>query len=249
MNDIEWLVAHGAVFLAGILQTTTGAGLGLIVGPSLLLVLGSDSAIDVAIVLNLLISAVILPWEVRKIDPFSLKPLALGTIAGIPAGLVVASLLTLNSLKFFAAVTIGFGVLQIWTSSTSKSAARKLSDQQALLGGGFVSGIMSTSLAMPGPVATWAMLRIGLLPSNTRATLRCLFLFSYGLALTVRCFRGIEWGIVLSTSIQLSAALLAGICIGLLIRSTVKEDLLREVLLVILAIVAVSLFADLAMSA
>ena len=53
MTELHWLIANGAVLLAAALQAATGVGLGLIVGPALILVMGSKSAIQVAIILNL----------------------------------------------------------------------------------------------------------------------------------------------------------------------------------------------------
>ena len=67
MIELPWIIANSAVFLAAVLQAATGVGLGMIVGPALILVMGSKSAIQVAIILNLSLSILLLPGEVKEI--------------------------------------------------------------------------------------------------------------------------------------------------------------------------------------
>ena len=106
MPELDWIIANGAVLLAAALQAATGVGLGLIVGPALILVMGSKSAIQVAIILNLGLSILLLPGETKEIHWPSLKILVLGTVIGMPVGLLLISMLDLTGLKLFAAITV-----------------------------------------------------------------------------------------------------------------------------------------------
>ena len=65
------------------LQVATGFGLGLLAGPVLILSLQSETAIFVAIILNLLVSFALLPQERGEISWQPLRLLLVGTLVGI----------------------------------------------------------------------------------------------------------------------------------------------------------------------
>ncbi len=246
MTEIYWLTAQVAVLLAAILQAATGIGLGLIVGPALILVMGSKSAIQVAIILNMSLSILLLPGEIREIHWPSLKTLILGALVGMPAGLLLIGMLDLTGLKLFAAVAITLCAVQLIHSHRKHAATGTIqpAGPMTLPGASFASGIMTSSLAMPGPVAMWALVRGAINPHQIRATLRALFVVSYALALFGHALRGMDWRTVVDASLGLGIALATGTLIGLFIKRRLSGKVLNLILLGLLLVMGLSLFVN-----
>ena len=80
---IPWTLV-GVVFVASSLQAITGIGFGVIAGPSLLVAMGSSSAIQVSIALSFLIAILLCPSTLRKVNWILLKPLLFGVAIGTP---------------------------------------------------------------------------------------------------------------------------------------------------------------------
>ena len=73
-------------FLGALVQITTGLGFGLIVAPMLLAFYEPVDAIQMTGALTLLIVAGIAPFVRRRIMPYELTRLAIGTLAGLLGG-------------------------------------------------------------------------------------------------------------------------------------------------------------------
>jgi len=74
------------ILLGSALQVATGVGLGLIAGPSLLYFLDSISAVQTAIVLNLILTLFLLPSEVKSISQKLFFGLSMWACLGLPLG-------------------------------------------------------------------------------------------------------------------------------------------------------------------
>ena len=244
MTEFYGIIANSAVFLAAVLQAATGVGLGMIVGPALILVMGSKSAIQVAIILNLGLSILLLPGEVKEIHWPSLKILVLGTMIGMPIGLLLISVLDLTGLKLFAAITVSLLGAQLIHNRYRQSSTGTAQEANAMIlpGASIASGIMTSSLAMPGPVAMWALARKGIKAEQIRATLRGLFVISYALALLAHALRGMDWGLVIDSSLDLGIALAAGTAIGFFVKRRFPGWVLSNLLLGMLLVMGLSLF-------
>jgi uncharacterized membrane protein YfcA len=245
MIDFYEIIANIAVFLAAVLQAATGVGLGMIVGPALILVMGSKSAIQVAIILNLGLSILLLPGEIKEIHWPFLKILVIGTVIGMPAGLLLISVLDLTGLKLFAAITVSLCGAQLIHNRYRQSATGTTNEAGAMIlpGASIASGIMTSSLAMPGPVAMWALARKGIKAQQIRATLRGLFVISYALALLAHALRGLDWGLVINASLDLGIALAAGTALGFFVKRRLPEWVLSNLLIGMLLVMGLSLFA------
>ena len=88
------------------LQVATGVGLGLLAGPVLILSLPVESAIFVAIILNLSVSLLLLPQERGEISWPPLRLLLFGTLVGVPLGWLVLQALDAMTLKIFTGVVV-----------------------------------------------------------------------------------------------------------------------------------------------
>ena len=244
--DIWWWVLQVAVFAASLLQGATGIGFGVIAGPILLFVLNSTLAIQVSITQSLVIALVLAPSVFRYIDRSVLKLLVYGTCAGIPLGILVFIRVDINTLKLLAGISVAFMAL------TTAGVFERLIDRSAqgfhrgtALGMGAVSGAMSSSLGMPGPVPAAWMITTGFPKAAVRATILMLFIPSYTAALIFQAFTpGISYD-GLNWSLQLLPATLLGVFSGKLLETRIDEEMFKRIITVVLVGTALILFIDL----
>lgn len=224
------------------LQVATGVGLGLLAGPVLILSLQSETAIFVAIILNILVSLALLPQEKGEIFWPSLRLLLVGTLVGVPLGWLVLQQFDAPTLKLFTGLVVLAAAAQLLLLRRKTDASGGEAVRLRTLTGGGLSGFMSGCLAIPGPVAMWALLQQNLAASQVRATLRALFVFSYGVAFLVHIgFGGAPttgWRVVAA----LVPALAVGVALGGIVKRSVKEAALHAALRLLLLVMGLSLF-------
>jgi len=241
--DPQFLLLIFAVAGASALQAATGIGFGVIAGPVLLMVLNSATAIQISILLSFLIAAVLVPSLWRHLDRLLLVRLLAGSLVGIPLGLVVFLNIGIDVLKLLA------GGVVLFTLVFALRAHRALKAPVSLVRGrieqlslGVASGVMSGSLAMPGPIpAAWMSAR-AYTKETVRATILAMFLFSYMAALALQALLA---GITRETLWQgtiLAPATLIGVFIGRLLAARLTERIFRWVLILVLAATALGLF-------
>lgn len=236
----SYAVAFALVLLGATLQVASGVGLGLIAGPSLLLLLDGPSAILTAILLNLALTACLLPSERRDIAPGVLARMSLWAAIGIPAGTALMMAANPVALKVASGVIVLLAVVQMRAFAASRAPGHA-PPAWATRVGGVLAGAMTGALAVPGPVALWIMLSSGLEPAKVRATLRGFFMIAYTVALLIH-LASTDHG---SQSWALAAALLPavgiGIALGFAARRSLSAARLRSVLEGILLVMGISL--------
>lgn len=245
--DISWWTVHLAVFAASLLQAATGIGFGVIAGPILLLILNSSSAIQVSIILSLVIALTLAPSVYKVIDRSVFRLLVYGTCAGIPLGIAVFLRIDIHTLKILAATAVAFMALTtlgVFRPRNPKSEKRY--GKPAVIGIGIVSGAMSSSLGMPGPVpATW-MITKSFSKEAIRATILILFIPSYLAALGVQIIAPGLGDSALSWSLTLLPATIAGVFAGKALEPRISELAFRRIITLVLICTSISLFADVA---
>ena len=238
------LLLHAAVLLAALLQGATGIGFGVIAGPVILLVLSSGAAVQISILLSLLIAVVLTPTLFRRADRTLLIRFLLGTLAGLPLGILVFLLVSIDTLKLLAAFAVLFmavsasGLLAL-SAGQGSGGRRRLED----LGVGVISGIMCASLAMPGPVAAARMSALALPKDTIRATVLVMFVFSYIAALGFQAALVGVSGETLKLTATLAPATLIGVGLGKLCVDWISERMFRRIVVGLLAATSLSLFA------
>ena len=156
----EFGLAFGLVLLGATLQVATGVGLGLIAGPSLLFFLDGASAIQTAIILNLVLTACLLPTELRDVAGRPLAQLCLWACIGIPAGTILLLMANSTGLKIASGVVVLLAVAQLRFFPAPQAAGAGPAPW-VMRFGGTVSGGMTGALAVPGPIALWTLLSGG----------------------------------------------------------------------------------------
>ncbi|MEH6545801.1 MAG: sulfite exporter TauE/SafE family protein [Sneathiella sp.] len=231
------------VFFAAALQSATGIGFGVIAGPIMLLLLNSSNSIQISIVLNLLI-AVLLVRSIRlEFDKTILIQLLIGSAVGLPLGLLIFLNVDVVMLKILAGTAVALTALLVIRNNIIKpKPAAAVPSNLSALATGIASGLMSSSLAMPGPVVAAWMSATGIEKQVVRATTLTLFVFSFGAALLFQIpFAGIETD-TLWICLKLAPATIAGIYVGRLITTWITERIFSWMIIVILLLTATFLF-------
>ncbi len=250
MSASEWALTALVVLAGSVLQSATGMGLGLLIGPVLILVMDSVAAITVAVVLNLAVSLVLLPKEIRELGLSSMLPLLAGCVVGIPLGQWLLAGVELDTLKLLAGVGVSIAAVQLLlrarpgAGATTMSAAGPLLARATTTSAGLIAGIMTASLAMPGPALMWGMGHLGLDARTIRANLRALFAAAYSLALISHLLGGVRPAQFLAVSAGLAPALLVGTVLGHYAKAWLSENVLKAALEIILLVMGVSLLAN-----
>ena len=240
--DVYDLVLHGAVFAASLLQAATGIGFGIIAGPIILMVMNSGSAVQVTILLSLLIALVLTPSLYRQADRKLLSRLLLGTAIGLPIGIVIFLQVSIDILKLLAGLAVLFMALSAsGVLALSLRRGRTRRGELHNIGIGILSGAMSSSLAMPGPVVAARMTSLAFSKETIRATVLVMFVFSYSAAMAFQAvLADVERETMILTA-SLVPATAIGVIIGRLSVAWISERMFRRLLIVVLAATSVSL--------
>jgi len=102
-------------FLGALVQITTGLGFGLIVAPLLLAYYEPVDAIQMTGALTLLIVAGIAPFVRRRIMPYELTRLAIGTLAGLVVGSALLLVASINAIRVAALMALAYSLVRYVT--------------------------------------------------------------------------------------------------------------------------------------
>lgn len=228
------------VFIGSALQVATGIGLGLIAAPAILFVLDGPAAVQVAIILNLVLTALMLPSERTQVSVDRLYAISKWALIGIPVGGLLLMMMGNTSLKLVCGAVVLLALVQLRFFPLPVLDAPR---QQRWLNriGGAVSGGMTGALAAPGPIALWALLSSGLDTLSVRATLRAYFLFAYVVAFAVSLVLIGSSARIWETSIALLPAVVVGIGAGMMGRRSLRPAALRTILELVLLAMGLSM--------
>jgi uncharacterized membrane protein YfcA len=161
------------ILVASMLQTSTGFGFSIIATPFLLLLFSPKEAIQINIIISLIIS-ISLIWKIRKhIDILVLKRFILGSIVGVPLGILIYVTIDVDSLKLGVSLLILLLTLLLILNFNVKTTAF----MDLIVGG--VSGVLTTSIGMPGPPLLLYFTGTDAEKGKLRATTLAFYLFIY----------------------------------------------------------------------
>jgi uncharacterized protein len=197
-------IAALAAFVGAFVQSATGFGFALVLGPALFAVLEPVEAVTALLVLGFVLNLFVLFEGGRPghVDWGALAPVLLAAVPGLAVGLAVLDALSKQALQ------VGVGVAVIlaagWQLRQRRRPQRSLLPRASAWGVGFLSGTLTTSISVSGPpLVLWLEAR-GVGPHEFRASLAAGFL-----ALNLA-------GGVLLLALKGSAALDAGVVLPLL---------------------------------
>lgn len=243
--NIELLLL--VTLVASVLQAIAGFGFGLIVVPVFLLVLGDSSAVQLVIILTLMMSIFHSCFLHKHIDRQLLKQLSIGSLFGFPVGLMMFEWVPLAWLKLLLAIFLLFFAAQYLFGMIRGIQNQIQYTSKQFSAVGFASGIMTSALAMPGPVVMIFLSRSTLGKDQIRAALIVFMVIAYAGALVFHyLLSGLRPGVV-ELSFKLLPAALIGVIAGHYLARFVSAYYFRLGVLILLLLTACYLFLNLAM--
>lgn len=203
-----WYLASIIVLFAASLQAATGFGFSVMATPFLLLVFDAHTAIQINIILSLLISLIMVPRIGHTINKPLLARMLKGCLVGAPLGLLVFLYLDPYYLTLIISLLILFlTALLLFKIRTQQSVIK---DHAA----GGISGILTTSLGMPGPPLLLYFSGTQMDKAALRSTTLAFGLFVYAASLLLQVASGSTRLDIWLTAVSLAPVAIIGIIIG-----------------------------------
>lgn len=228
----ETLAAAAAIaFLAAACQSLTAFGFALVAVPLLSLAWEVKPAVVTSTVLGTLILLPLL-YEVRGHVPIGrVAPLFLGSLAGIPLGLLVLERIDAVALEVVVASVVIVAGLLIYFSPRL-SLRRPLAPLSLLVGG--LSGALRAATSMGGPPVALYVLTLEREVERFRAILLAVFFPTSVVTIAALAIAGRVTGDVLLVSVVAQPAVVLGSLSGRWARARVSEAAFRLVVLGVL---------------
>lgn len=224
------------ILVASILQTSTGFGFSIMATPFLLMLFLPQEAIQINIILSLIIS-ISLIWKIRMdIDFILLKRLIFGSIVGVPFGIFIS--ININTFKL--AISILLLLLTLMLICNFKIQSTKSRD--FLVGG--LSGLLTTSIGMPGPPLLLYFTGTDTKKEKLRATTLAFYLFIYFISLLTQIlFTGTNKTIWESSFYAIPIVFL-GLYIGQIIFKWLNQQVFKIFTYILLSCTGIYLLID-----
>ncbi|WP_449537757.1 sulfite exporter TauE/SafE family protein [Ferdinandcohnia sp. Marseille-Q9671] len=226
------------ILVASVLQTSTGFGFSIMATPFLLLLFLPQEAIQINIILSLLISLLLI-WKIRRfIDTTLLKRFTIGSIVGIPFGIFIY--MSINMVAFKIGVSILLLLLTVLLLFNVRIKATPLRDY--VVGG--ISGLLTTSIGMPGPPLLLYFTGTNTGKEKIRATTLAFYLFIYLCSLITQIvFTSTNQTIWISSLYAIPIVLL-GLYIGQMLFKWINQRIFRIFTYILLSSTGVYLLIE-----
>ncbi len=168
------------IFLASILQTSTGFGFSILATPFLLLLFQPMEAIQINLILSLVISCALIAKIRKDIDMGILKRFVLGSLPGLLLGIYIFLAMDINGLK----LAVSLIILVLTVLLIGRWRLRQTKKRDLAIGG--LSGAFTTSIGMPGPPLLLYFSGTNTIKETLRATTLGYYLFIYFASLIVQ---------------------------------------------------------------
>ncbi len=246
---MDWIYLALITLLAATVQSATGFGFGLIAVPVFLLVMDSSDAIQMAMIIILCMS--IVDWlKLRGQSSFKLLLwLNIGMLFGFPFGLYIFQHVELHILKLIIAlVIIIFSLNNLYRLFKKPQLIEqhniKIDNWKTVIAG-YISGLMTTSMSMPGPAVMLYLVNLGLDKTLIRATILTFFISTYAGALALQTVLVGVSGATWTSGLSLVPVALTGVFIGHAVSHRINQKLFKEIVLIILILTALLMLSQL----
>jgi uncharacterized protein len=225
VDPLDWAGLAAATAGAALLYTLTGFGFAVLATPLFLLFVDPSRAIQLVIIISTALSLVALPGLWRAIAPGLLLRLGLGSLAGLPLGLVAFRFADPVLVRALVGATIlGFALLLGWRRPRGpRELRRPLGIGTGRIrtglevGTGLIAGIATALVGMAGPPVLIYLLLAEAPPRTVRATLLSFFAFASAASLASHVATiGVPARTWLSAGILIPVAFIGALADGLL---------------------------------
>lgn len=209
------------ILVASILQTSTGFGFSILATPFLLLLFKPMEAIQINLILSLFISVALLTKIKEDIDYGILKRFIIGSTAGLPLGIMVFLFLDVKNLM----LGIGLIILGLTLLLLLKFRITQTKGKDITIGG--LSGMLTSSIGMPGPPLLLYFSGTDTEKAKLRGTTLAFYLFIYFMSLLIQViFTGTNKTIWLSSLFALPVVFI-GLFLGQLLFKVINQNFFR----------------------
>lgn len=226
------------ILVASVLQTSTGFGFSIMATPFLLLLFLPQEAIQINIILSLIIS-ISLIWKIRKdIDFLTVKRFMIGSIVGVPFGITI--FISMNITVFKIGVSILLLVLTLLLILNFRVKPTRIRD--FIVGG--LSGLLTTSIGMPGPPLLLYFTGTDTEKGKLRATTLAFYLFIYFISLITQIiFTGTN-KLIWESSLYAIPIVLLGLFIGQIIFKWLNQRIFKIFTYILLGFTGIYLLVE-----
>ena len=215
MDLLDWAGLAATTAAAALLQAATGFGFAVLATPLFLLFVDPPRAIQLVIIITATLSLIVLPGLWRAILPGLLLRLGLGSLAGLPLGLIAFRFADPVLIRALVGGTIlAFALLLGWRRrhGAREHSGRLAARPDLQVATGAVSGIATALVGMAGPPVLIYLLLVGAPPRTVRATLLSFFALAYAAAVATHAVTvGIPTQTWLSSGVLIPFAFLGGL--------------------------------------
>lgn len=209
------------ILVASILQTSTGFGFSILATPFLLLLFKPMEAIQINLILSLFISVALLTKIKEDIDYGILKRFIIGSTAGLPLGIMFFLVLDVKNLMLgISLIILGLTLMLILKFRITQTKGKDIT-----VGG--LSGMLTSSIGMPGPPLLLYFAGTDTEKAKLRGTTLAFYLFIYFMSLIFQViFTGTNENIWLSSLFALPVVLI-GLFLGQLLFKVINQHFFR----------------------
>ena len=226
-------VVAAAVFIGAALNALAGFGFALVTVPLMTLVVGPKEAVVLSAIVGLLSNSAVALRHRSDIEVPVAKRLLLGSMLGMPLGLVVLTAIAEQPLEVLIAVAVLLSAV-ILATGWRLSRPSPTKDVAA----GFLSGLFNTSIGISGPPVVVLLQGRGMAKAAFRATSVTVFGVAGVVALVLFAVGGQYNRSVLSAALVVLPALPLGWFVGDRAHRRLDEGPFRVLVLVLMAVTA-----------
>jgi uncharacterized membrane protein YfcA len=226
------IVALLIVFVAGVTQSLTGFGFGVVSIPLLALVMSPKIAPPLVMILAVGLNVMVLRRAYVSVVPSRFWVLAVFGAIGTPVGVWMLKNWDVDVLRIYIGA-MSIVVALIMVTGLRISIRR---EQLASAPVGFLSGVMGGSINMYGPPVMLFFNNQGIGGASFRANLIAYFLLQQLIALPVLAASGILTSEVWTSSLVLLPALVLGAWTGINFAGRVSDARVRQIVMLTVAI-------------
>lgn len=226
------------IFIASILQTSTGFGFSILATPFLLLLFEPAEAIQINLASSLVISLILIRRVWKDVDVGILKRFIAGSSVGLPIGIIIFLVIDISKLKLIVSI-----IILVLTCMLILRFRINQKEKRDLVVGG-LSGTLTTSIGMPGPPLLLYFSGTDTQKEKLRGTTLAFYLFIYFVSLIIQViFAGTNETVWTYSLIALPLVLL-GLYIGQLLFKRISQHTFRIVVYIILLVSGVYMLLD-----
>jgi uncharacterized membrane protein YfcA len=181
--SVDLIVLFAAIGLGAMLQVGIGIGFSIIVGPLLFLQIGTQAAVPLLLLLNVVVSVIAVPGTVRREDWPVIKSAAIACVIGILVGIAIYPLFSEAMV-----LTIAGGLLVIGAMSTMLPASA--AGKRAFLPICGLSGLATVWAATPGPLMALGLILSDYPAAIVRKLVQPIALIGYSVAFALHALDG-----------------------------------------------------------